>query len=531
MDTVVEGGAQVRSIRVRPPSGLTRRDLLRLGALGAAGLAGALPRPAKAQTAAAPRDLVVGLSGDLSTFDPGFVVQTVDISINFNIFDTLTTRHADLKLHPQLATEWKNLSDTTWQVKLRRGVRFHNGDPLTARDVKFSIERTYDPAANTRVATALSTIDRIETPDDYTVTFITKRPDPLLPARFSIVGGQIIPAAHFTKVGADAFKTKPVGSGPLQLVEWVPSDHTTLKRFDGYWGEKCPFERVIVKPIPETATRMAAFLAGEAHIVTKVPPDYLDRIKASRRGRIESVPYQGLYVLAVNSRVPPLDNKLVKQALSWAIDRATIIKTLYSDQATMVNGVFLDGDFAYDPSLPPSGFDPGRAKELLRQGGYKQELIILESSTNVINERALGEAIISMWRDVGVNARLEIIEMSVRSQKYRERSFKGLWLADPTDFLFDPDGMMWRLLGPKGLFDYWRHPEFDSLGDEARFSIDAALRQRNYRRMHQLLLEYLPWIPVLRPIELYGVANTIDWRPYGNQFIELRGYNLKARSS
>ena len=185
----------MRSSYVRPSSGLlTRRTLLRLGVLGGAGLAGGLARLARAQTPGAPRELVVALSGDLSTFDPAFVVQTVDISINFNIFDTLTARHADLKLHPQLATEWKSLADTTWQFKLRRGVRFHNGDPLTARDVKFSIERTYDPAANTRVATALSTIDRIETPDDYTVTFITKRPDPLLPARLSMLGGQIIPA-------------------------------------------------------------------------------------------------------------------------------------------------------------------------------------------------------------------------------------------------------------------------------------------------------------------------------------------------
>jgi peptide/nickel transport system substrate-binding protein len=504
---------------------LTRRRFL-----GLVALAGGLPRRAAAQSPAAAKELVIGLSGDLSTFDPGFVVQTVDISINFNIFDTLTARHADLKLHPRLATEWKSLGETAWQFKLRRGVKFHNGDPLTARDVKFSIERTYDPAANTRVATALATIDRIETPDDYTVTFVTKRPDPLLPARLTTLGGQIVPAEHFTKVGADAFKTKPVGSGPLQLVEWVPADHTTLKRFDAYWGDRCPFERVTVKPMPETATRMAAFLAGEAQIVSKVPPDYLDRIKGSRRGRVESVPYQGLYVLAVNSKVPPLDNKLVKQALSWAIDRSTIIKTLYGDQATTVTGVILEGDFAYEPGLPPPGFDPARARELLRQAGYKQEPIILESSTNVINERALAEAIVSMWKDVGVNARQEIIEMSVRAQKYRERSFKGLWLADPTDFLFDPDGMMWRLLGPKGLFDYWRHPEFDSLGDEARFSVDPTLRSRNYRRMNQLVLEHLPWIPVMRPNELYGVANTIDWRPYGNQFIELRGHNLKIRS-
>jgi peptide/nickel transport system substrate-binding protein len=517
-----------RCVRVAPRP-LTRREFLRLGALAGAGMAGGSPLTAYGQPPARKRELVIGLSGDISTFDPGFVAQTVDISINFNIFDTLTARLADLKLHPRLATEWKTLNDTTWQFKLRRNVKFQNGDPLTSRDVKFSIERTYDPAAKTLVATALATIDRIETPDDYTVNFITKKPDPLLPGRLSMVGSQIIPMDHFNKVGADTFKTKPIGSGPLQVVEWISGDRTTLKRFDAYWGDKCAFDTVTVKPMPETATRMAAFEAGEALIVSKVTPDYAESIQRKGKGRVESVPYQGLYVLAVNSKVPPLDNKLVKQALSWAIDRHTLIKTLYRGQGTTVNGVILEGDFAYNPSLPPLGFDPARAKDLLQQAGYKQEPIILESSTNVISEKALAEAIVSMWTDVGVNARQEIIEMTVRAQKYRERAFKGLWLADPTDFLLDPDGMMWRLLGPKGLFDYWRHPEFDKLGDEARFSIDQNLRLRNYTRMNQLVLEFLPWIPIMRPNELYGVARSLDWKPYGNQFIELRGFNLKIR--
>jgi ABC-type transport system substrate-binding protein len=238
----------------------------------------------------------------------------------------------------------------------------------------------------------------------------------------------------------------------------------------------------------------------------------------------------GLYVLAVNSNVPPLDKPLVKQALSAAIDREAIIKSLYRGQGSLLSGAILEGDFAFDPSLPKLSLDKEKAKQLLQQAGYKDEEIILESSTNILNEGPLAEAIVQMWKEVGINARQEIIELSVRAQHYTNRDFKGIWLADPTNFLLDPDGMMWRLLGPKGLFDYWREPEFDKLGDEARFSTDEKLRKANYDRMHQIFLQHLPWIPVMQPLELYGVANTLEWKPFGNHFMDFRGYNLKVKA-
>ncbi len=165
---------------------LTRRELLKgAAAVGAAtALPAAVPGAARAQTTQK-QELVIAQGGDISKFDPHFSTSSNDIRVSFNMFDNLTSRHPDGKLYPGLATEWKLQGQTTWAFKLRQGVKWHNGDPFTSADAKFSVERTYDPGAKTMVATALSTIERIETPDANTLIIHTKKPDPLLPARLA----------------------------------------------------------------------------------------------------------------------------------------------------------------------------------------------------------------------------------------------------------------------------------------------------------------------------------------------------------
>ena len=129
--------------------------------------------------------------------------------------------------------------------------------------------------------------------------------------------------------------------------------------------------------------------------------------------------------------------------------------------------------------------------------------------------------------EVGVTVDLRIIEPAVRADKNRNKTFLGVWWSNPTNTLADPDGMMWRILGPGGIHDYWRHPEFDRLGAEAHSSLDPDLRQRNYRRMFELFREHLPWLPILQPYESYGVANHVEWYPYGNHYFNLRAENLR----
>src|SRR5262252_1224614 len=243
---------------------LTRRELLGGAmALGAAGaVSSALPRPAHAQTTQK-RELVVAQGGDISKFDPHYSTSSNDIRISFNLFDNLASRHPDGKLYPGLATEWKLEAPTTWRFKLRPGVKWHNGDPFTSADAKFSIERTYDPNVKTMVATALTTIDRIEAPDQTTLVIHTKKPDPLLPGRLAFYGGQIVPKKYLETVGPETFNAKPVGTGPVRFVSWVKDDKLVLDAYADYWGGKPDFDRMTVRSIPETSPRVAALLKGE----------------------------------------------------------------------------------------------------------------------------------------------------------------------------------------------------------------------------------------------------------------------------
>jgi peptide/nickel transport system substrate-binding protein len=508
---------------------VTRRDLLKGAAM--IGLGGTLARPelTSAQTTQK-RELVTAQGGDIAKLDPHFSTNSNEIRVSFNLFDNLTSRHPDGKLYPGLATEWKLEGQTTWRFKLRQGVKFHNGDPFTSADAKWSIERTYDPAVKTMVATALTTIDHIDAPDPYTLVITTKKPDPLLPARLAFYGGQIVPRKYVEAVGNDTFNSKPVGTGPVRFVSWVKDDRAVFDANPDYWGGRIDVDRWIMRPIPETAPRIAALLKGEVDIITQLPPDQAERVTGNASTRVTGALYAGLYVLGVNSKRPPLDNPLVKQALSLAIDREAIVKELWRGRGLVPNGPIAKGDNHYDASLPPLGNRPGEARDLLKKAGYRNEEIFIETTVAYVSQdKAMSEAIAAMWREIGVNVKVEVIEYSVRAQKSREKSFKGLWWSDPTSTLGDPDGMMWRLLGPGGPMDYWRDARWDELGNAARFSVDERFRGQAYRDMTKTFLEVLPWLPVIQPYEDYGLQKYVEWTANPNQQFELRRFNFKLK--
>src|SRR5437870_8675213 len=360
---------------------VTRRELLKGAA--ALGMAGALPcamaTSAHAQTTQK-RELLVAQGGDIAKFDPHFSTASNEIRWSFNVFDNLTSRHPDGKLYPGLATEWKLQGQTAWAFKLRQGVKFHNGDPFTSADAKFSIERTYDPAAKTMVATALSTIDRIEAPDPLALVIRTKKPDPLLAARLGFYGGQIVPKKYLEAVGNDAFNAKPVGTGPVRFASWVKDDKAVLEANPDYFGGRPDFDRFVMRAVPEMAPRVAGLLKGETDIITQLPPDQGERVNGNPSTRVAGALYAGLYVLAVNSKVPPLDNPLVKQALSLAVDRDLIVKELWRGRGIVPSGPIAKGDNHFDTSLPALKYDPKEARERLKKSGYANEEIVVETT-------------------------------------------------------------------------------------------------------------------------------------------------------
>ncbi len=495
----------------------TRRTFIQRAAAVAGGLAvgrTALARKAEAQTTKK-TDLVIAQAGDISKLDPHLSTAGFDVTVTFNLYDHLVSRRRDNKLYPSLASSWNAVQPTIWQFKLRPGVKF-----------------TYDPQAKTNVSTIFTTVDRVDTPDALTVNFVTKKPDPLLPARLAFYGGQIIPKKYFEAVGADQFNAKPVGTGPVRFVSWRKDDQLVFDAVSDYWGGRVGFNRLVFRPIPETAVRVAALLKGEVDMISKLPPDSLEQVRNHPTTKVESVLFAGQFVLAVNSKRPPLDNPVVKQALSLAIDREVLVKELWHGQGIVPNGPIAKGDNHYDDKQPPLKYDPTAARQRLQAAGYKGEEIVLESTSGVLsNDKAMSEAVIAMWRDVGVNAKLELIEASVRAQKIRERSLKGLLWIEPASTLGDPDGMMWRLLAPGAVYEYWRQPRFEELGNAARFSLDENFRGKVYAEMSQIVLENFPWIPVIQANDSYGLQRYVEWKPYPNQQIELRAFNFRFRQT
>ncbi len=533
MDTKRDGFAVDGLARMLREGQITRRAFLAQAAIllgSAAAAEGLLARVAAAQTTTK-NTLVIGQSADISTLDPQMSTSVNDIAVTFDLFDNLISRHYDGKLYPSLATEWKLVNPTTWQFKLRPRVKFHNGDPFTSADVKFSYERSYDPNAKVITKSVLTTIEKIETPDPLTLVIQTKQPDPLLAGRVAFYAGQVMPKAYFQKVGDDEFNAKPIGTGPVKFTSWVKDDRLVLDANKDYWGGKINVDRVVFRPLPEMAARVGALLKGEVDLITKIPPDQMERVAKAPNTKIEGVLHGGLYCLSVASQKPPLESKPFRQAMSLAIDRELIVKELWRGQGAVPNSLLVKGDNHYDPTLPPLKYDPNQAKQLLKEANYTGEELTLETPIgSMVMDKEMSEVVISMWKDVGINAKLEQLEYSVYQKKIREKSFKGVRWANPTSAYNDPDGMMWRQMAPGGPNAYWfRHPRFDELGNAARFSVDEKFREGAYKEMARLELEFLPLIPVIQPMELYGLQKYVDWKPYANQMMEFRRFNLKLR--
>jgi peptide/nickel transport system substrate-binding protein len=476
---------------------------------------------------AAARDLVIGQGTDVSHLDPHYSTSASDVNVFFNLYDNLVLRDEQLNFTPGLATSWKLIDDKTWQFKLREGVVFHNGDPCTADDVKFSLERAIADNPRTSVYAALNTMERVDILDPLTINLVTKNPDPLLPTRLSYYGGMIIPKQYFEKVGMEGFRKAPVGTGPIKFVEWKKDERLIFEAHKRYWRNPLPYDKVIYKPYPETAARIAALLAGEVDFITAVPPDQVEVIDKSGTARVEGALYAGFFSYTVNVKIPPLDNKLVRQAMHYALDRQAIVKKLWRGRGVVPNDAYPNVDkIGYDAKKSPFEFNPKKAKELLAQAGYKGEEIKLESAVGYLsNDKQLTETVAAMLQDVGINAKVQLLEYSVRAQKVRQKTIEGLLLGDPTSTLLDPDGMFWRLMQPGGLIDYWRHPEWDRLMGEARILQDQQKRDEYYKKAASIFLDEVPVLLVLQPEKTFALKKDLQWKARSDEIVVV--YDIK----
>jgi peptide/nickel transport system substrate-binding protein len=473
------------------------------------------------------RDLIIGQGTDVSHLDPHYSTSASDVNVFFNLYDNLVMRDENLNLAPALATSWQLVDDKTWQFKLRQGVAFHNGDPFTAEDVKFSLERAIADNPRTSVYAALNTIARIDILDNYTVNLVTKQPDPLLPTRLSYYGGMMMPKQYYEKVGMEGFRKDPVGTGAIKFVEWRKNERLVFEANKRYWRQPLPYDRVIYKPYPETAARIAALLAGEVDFITAVPPDQIDLIERSGSAKVEGALYAGFFAYYINAKNPPLDNKLVRQAMHYALDRQAIVKKLWRGHGVVPNDAYPNVDkIGYDKSKPPFEYDPKKARDLLAKAGYKGEEIKVASAVGYLaNDKQLTETVAAMLQEVGINATVHLLEYSVRAQQMRQKTIEGLLLGDPTSTLLDPDGMFWRLMQPGGLIDYWRHPEWDRLMGEARYLQDQKKRDEAYKQAAKIFLDEVPVLIVLQPEKTFALKKDLSWKARSDEIVVV--YDIK----
>jgi len=462
--------------------------------------------------------ITISQPADATTMDPARSTQVLTVNYFVNLYDTLTRWDTALTLQPGLATAWKAVNDTTWDITLRQGVTFHDGSPVTAADVKAVYDRARTPGKSV-VAAGFATIEAIEVTGPASLRIVTRKPDPLMPVRMAQMGGYIYPARFASDEGARELARKPIGSGAYRFVSWTKDDQLVMEAHRPWWGwgGKPPaIDRVVWKPIPDDFARLSALQRGEVDVITNVPPDQMKIV------RTLTVPATRTVTFWINATQPPTSDRRVRQAMHHAMDVQSIVKNLYAGQGKPFSGGLADTDFGYNPDLKPYPYDPERARKLLAEAGHGGgiDVTLYAGSGTMVNDKQLLEAIADMWSRVGIRARIEMMEMAARQKMNNERTVppNALMLINPQSTLLDADGSLWRLFHPNGFGGkYWAGNQpgqrFHELMEQARYTLDQKKRKQLYTEATRIIHEEKPWLELFQEVVIYGVSRRMAFKP------------------
>lgn len=476
------------------------------------------------------QSITVGAANISDYLDPGRDHSNVGSQFYYNSFDTLIDRdHSKLEPEwvPALATEWTLIDDVTMELKLRTGVKFHNGEDMTADDVVFSLNRMYqanfapyvvrskDRLANFAEATKI---------DDHTVQIRVERPEPLWETLVSLQQVMIIPEDYTKALSGDpevaedgdfeAFSLAPVGTGPYAISEFVPGQKVVYSRFDGFWGEPAPLEQATVIRIPEAASRVTALKTGEADIVTNIAPDQLDLINADPNLKTEGSATALFHVMIMNVNHPKLTDPKIRQAMSLAIDRDLLNDALWLGKAIVPSThTMAEMGELHMPELTTFEYNPERARELLAQSSYDGEEIVFDAYSGYYTNGVLAaQAITEMWAEVGISGRVNVTETwTGASPDMMARSWSNpMYFADP----FGSFGVMWAPDGAsEGSGRFNTDAEYAAIWERFRFSRDVEARKTAYAELMERIEQDPPVLPLYRPFESWGMHNGISWAP------------------
>ena len=507
-----------------------KRWVLVTAALAIAALTAA-PPAARAQ---AKDTLVVALVSHAFTLDPHMHFERVGILVNINMFDSLIHRNTKLEFEPSLATSWKPLSDTQWEFKLRKGVRFHNGDTMTPEDVKYSFDRVIDQTKKSPQYGNIRAIKEVRVVNPETVHIITDKPFPLLLER--LVFFPIVPKKHIEKVGDQAFgTTSPVGTGPWKFVEWKRDQLIRLEAFDQHWRGKPAFKYLVIRAIPEIATQMAEIKTGGVDIVRNVSADLVPELKTHPLAYISSTPILRVHYIEFDMRSAPFDKKLVRQAANYAIDKQTIIQKLMGGLGKQAATTVQPMAFGFDSEVKPYPYDPKKAKALLAQAGYPNGVDITLHSA-FVEFRPVFEALSQMLTEVGIRTNPKMWDPGPAYNKFLQTEGKatnGYYGSWGNYSVFDADAVLHPLYHtePGGWIGKWytRVEGLDKLIDEGRSTVDQPKRKRTYSQIQQLIREEAPAIFLWTQYDTLAISKKVQYAARGDEWLWLFDAKPAAR--
>jgi peptide/nickel transport system substrate-binding protein len=496
--------------------------------------------------------------GDVNSMDPYARQETFLLAFNQNMYEPLIRRNREMRLEPGLATEWAQTEPNVWRLKLRQGVRFHDGTPFSADDVVFSFERATNPGSN--IASPLATIREVKKIDDFAVELVTDGPDPILP--YSLPTWAIMSKKwceqHNTTRAADLTKNEENyatrnanGTGPFRLKERQPDVRTLLVKNPEWWGrdnEPVDIDEVVFSRIESDPTRVAALLSGELDMVYTVPPQDTDRIGRAAGMKVWQTPELRTIFLGMDqsrdelleSNVKgknPFKDKRVRQAFYQAIDEEAIAAKVMRGLAQPTALMVAPGVNGYDPALDRRHpHDPATAKKLLAEAGYPDGFEVGLDCPNdrYVNDEAICQAVVPMLARVGIKANLLAQPRAkyfgkILGPRYQTSFYMLGWTPGTYDALDALKSLAATRAGKVGVFNVagYSNPRLDELVRKIQVELDATKRNRDIAEALQLVKEDFAYIPLHRQVVVWASRANVDLAQTGDNFFQLRFVKLR----
>jgi peptide/nickel transport system substrate-binding protein len=498
----------------RSGAGLTRRDLLAAAAFGL--VAGSARRPALAAVPAGQLTWAIAVSLAPSWFDPADMLGIISpFMVLYALQDAMVKPLPGDPNAPCLAEAWTTSEDNLgYEFTVRQGVRFHNGDRVTAADVKFSFER-YRGVAHEVLKKRVASIEAV---DDRRVRFRMNSPWPDFLTYYSSASGAgwIVPKKYVEKVGDAGYLKAPVGAGPYKFVSFTPGVELVLEAFEGYWRKTPSVKRLVMKVIPDDSTRLVALKRGEVDIAYSIRGELAQELLRTPGLKLEPVVPQTstwLYFPDQWDEKSPWHDLKVRQAANFALDREGMNQALYLGHCRSTNSI-IPSTFPYYWQPPPAAYDPEKAKKLMAEaghpGGFDAGLYYVDSSTANV-----GEIAINNLAAVGINLQLQPIERAAFYAGYSAKKYRGGVIQAGSGAFGNAATRLASFIVKGGAFAYGSYPDIDALFPQQAGELDPKKRTAILARMQELVFEKAIYAPLWQLGFLNGTGPRVGRSSFG----------------